>query len=153
MELRRRVEAKDTVEQKRKWEEQKIAMEAEKIRRAKEKEEAHKQAVLEKIRREKGEKQGTIIAPAIVPASNSQRDITECTVQIRTAAGNLLWKGSPDAPLSEVARFVAEQKGMAAGKVAFSTPHPRQVYAGEQLDTTSLRGAGMVPRGVLVLEK
>jgi hypothetical protein len=78
------------VEHKRKWEEQKIAMEAEKIRRQKEKEEAHKQAVLEKIRREKGEKQGLIKED--VPAPVAKAEITEVVVQIRTASGAVTWK-------------------------------------------------------------
>lgn len=99
---------KNTVESKRKWEEQKIAMEAEKIRRQKEKEEAHKQAVLEKIRREKGEKQvqrkrvkreESGSEPRVqglikeeVPAPVARVEATEAVVQIRTASGALTWK-------------------------------------------------------------
>ncbi len=65
-------------------------MEAEKIRRQKEKEEAHKQAVLEKIRREKGEKQGLIKEEPV--AAVARAEVTEAVVQIRTASGALTWK-------------------------------------------------------------
>ncbi len=170
LEMKRRVEAKNTQEHKRKWEEQKIAMEAEKVRRQKEKEEQHKQAVLEKIRREKGEKQGTI-APAPVATAPRQvrpfygsvffllytvffrKEPTECVIQIRAAGGAVLtWRGSPDATLRDVAAWLGQQPGYGAVRAAFATTHPRQLFQGDSLGT-SLKQAGLVPRGVLVLEK
>jgi hypothetical protein len=64
----------------------------------------------------------------------------------------LTWRGSPDATLRDVASWLSQQPGYGAVRVAFATTHPRQLFQGDSL-ATSLKQAGLVPRGVLVLEK
>ncbi len=53
---------------------------------------------------------------------------------------------------SGVAAWLGQQPGYGAVRPAFATTHPRQLFQGDSL-ATSLKQAGLVPRGVLVLEK
>lgn len=162
LELKRRIEAKGTLDQKRKWEDQKIQLEAENLRRQKEREEQHKQQVLEKIRREKGAKTGAL-QPAASPTatatttttttSSSSAAATSCTLQVRCPGNKVLtWEGSPDATLDQVAQWCLQQLQVAKKAVSLSTTYPRKQFTGDALSKTTCRDAQLVPRGVLVLE-
>ena len=136
-------------------------MEAEKIRKQKERDEAHKQKVLEKIRREKGEKKAAAAASAGGSASESGSkqsktvdEETECVVMVRYKGGQQQWTGRAGTKLWDIAQWAMREcvKQPFTASTALCTMMPRVRYQGDQLKSHNCMDLGIAPRGVLVLE-
>ncbi|KAI0641992.1 ubiquitin-related domain-containing protein [Trametes meyenii] len=124
--------------------------------------EADKKARAEKAAREKALREGKTLpeqsAPAAGPSATSSapkvagRDYPETRLQIRLASGGQPYTTtlSSDAPLREVAEFLAAQTlAVNVDTVKFSLTFPRKTFAPEDF-SRSLRDLGLTPSAVLV---
>eukprot|EP01128_Nolandella_sp_AFSM9_P005626 TRINITY_DN2753_c0_g1_i2.p1 TRINITY_DN2753_c0_g1~~TRINITY_DN2753_c0_g1_i2.p1 ORF type:complete len:189 (-),score=57.42 TRINITY_DN2753_c0_g1_i2:32-598(-) len=84
------------------------------------------------------------------PTVDPARSAATCVVQFRFKDGSSM-KASfgADDTLSSVALHLV---GLGKTVTKFLTTFPRKDYSGAVLDTTTLRAAGVVPRGVLIVE-
>ncbi|KAI0675571.1 ubiquitin-related domain-containing protein [Trametes maxima] len=124
--------------------------------------EADKKARAEKAAREKALREGKTLpeqsTPAAGPSAASSapkvagRDYPETRLQIRLASGGQPYTTtlSSDAPLREVAEFLAAQTlAVNVDTVKFSLTFPRKTFAPEDF-SRSLRDLGLTPSAVLI---
>ncbi|KAF7317778.1 hypothetical protein MKEN_00865600 [Mycena kentingensis (nom. inval.)] len=120
--------------------------------------EADKKARAEKAAREKALRHGEAIVdapaaePAPKPAAGPSKDFKETRLQIRLSTGGQPYTTtlSSDAPLSEVAEFLAGQSiAVNAETVTFAMSFPRKTFAKSDF-SKSLRELGLTPSAVLI---
>lgn len=86
----------------------------------------------------------------------TMKDITECILQIRLVDGSsIVGKFRPDATLLDVANYVVSTGKMPhrVGEFNFCTAFPRKVYTSGDFMKTSIKDAGLAPKGSIIVQK
>jgi len=76
-----------------------------------------------------------------------------CEIKVRLPSGQVLeGKFEADDPLKVVALWIAD-KYSAGGNFLLSIPYPRRVFSDDELDYVTLKMAGLLPKGILIVQQ
>ncbi|KAF2073175.1 hypothetical protein CYY_005528 [Polysphondylium violaceum] len=165
-EISRRESGKSNSAAVEKWKEDAAKREAEKIRKEKEEDAKAKAKIKAKIEQDRlerfGKKPATAGAsapvakpaavPPVVPAS-APKEYTDSTIQIRLLDGSTIKGTFPvDAKLIDIHTFLSKNTSQ-SGKFTLSNTYPRKIYTHDELKSISLKDAGLVPNGTLLVSK
>jgi len=165
-ELNRRIQGKDSVEAKRKWEETQAKKMADEQRKEKEADRLARQKIKEKIEQDKLNRQAKIAgntapvevvkpaaAPLPVQSDAPKKEYTEAKINIRLLNGATI-QGifKPDDTLQTVQQWIVSNRTDGTGPFFLMNTFPRKIYTQNELQTT-LKAAGFVPSGTMVITK
>eukprot|EP01090_Pellita_catalonica_P003249 TRINITY_DN12900_c0_g1_i1.p1 TRINITY_DN12900_c0_g1~~TRINITY_DN12900_c0_g1_i1.p1 ORF type:complete len:360 (-),score=88.74 TRINITY_DN12900_c0_g1_i1:968-2047(-) len=165
-EINRRQSGKAAIEAKKKWEEQQMQLDLEAKRKEKLMDKKAKDAIREKIRLQKEARRAKyskkpITAPTPTPPAATKtvsaptKNYDTCQVQIRQTDGkSIRHTFAPDDTLRVLFNWVSSNRTDGGfGPFSFKTTYPRKTYDASNFDSTTLRDAGLVPRGQILISR
>jgi len=167
-EISRRESGKTNTAALEKWKEDAAKREAEKIKREKEEDAKAKARIKAKIEQDRLERFGKkpaagAAAPTPTPVAKPAavaptpvgppKEYTDSTIQVRLLDGTTIKGTFPiDAKLIDVHTFLTKNTSQ-SGKFTLSNTYPRKIYTHDELKSISLKDAGLVPNGTLLVSK